>query len=83
LVPLRGGSPVTPFSFDISMGVRKGDKALKAELEEVLDKDAAAIRKILEEYGVPLVAADAVVDGNPGQEAPRERGEGTEGVHRH
>ena len=44
LVPLRGASPATPFAFDISMGVRKGEKALKAELEEVLDKDAAAIR---------------------------------------
>jgi mxaJ protein len=82
LVPLRDGSPATPFTFDISMGVRKGEKALKAELEEVLDKDAAAIRMILEEYGVPLVAADAA-DGDPGPEAPREKGEGTGGVHRH
>ncbi len=82
LVPLRGGSPATPFTFDISMGVRKGDKALKAELEEVLDKDGAAIRQILEEYGVPLVVADAV-DGDSGQEGPREKGEGTEGVHGH
>jgi mxaJ protein len=59
LLPLRGDDPTTPFSFDISMGVRKGDNALKAELEEVLDKDAAAIRTILEDYGVPLMAADA------------------------
>ena len=81
LVPLRGGGPATPFAFDISMGVRKGDKALKAELEEALDKDAAAIRMILEDYGVPLVTAEAA-DGDAGQEAPREKREGG-GVHPH
>src|ERR671925_453678 len=26
LVPLEGGGPTTPFSFEISMGVRKGEK---------------------------------------------------------
>jgi mxaJ protein len=81
LVPLRGGGPATPFAFDISMGVRKGEKALKAELEEVLDKDTAAIRMILEDYGVPLVAVEAA-DGDSGQEAPREKREGG-GVHPH
>ncbi|MGH8070908.1 MAG: substrate-binding domain-containing protein [Candidatus Entotheonellia bacterium] len=82
LVPLRGGGPATPFTFEISMGVRKGERALKAELEEVLDKDAATIRSILEEYGVPLVMAEAS-EGNPGQEVPRETREGAGGAHRH
>jgi mxaJ protein len=81
LVPLRGGGAATPFTFDISMGVRKGQRALKAELEEVLDKDAAAIWRILEEYGVPLVAAEAS-DGETGQEVPREKRESEKG-HRH
>ena len=58
LVPLRGGNRATPFTFDISMGVRKGDKALKAELEEALKRKAADIKAILEAYGVPLVTAE-------------------------
>jgi mxaJ protein len=82
LVPLRGGGPATPFAFDISMGVRKSEKALKAELEEVLEKDAGAIRGILEEYGVPLVAAEAS-DGETTQDAPREKHESEGGGHRH
>jgi mxaJ protein len=82
LVPLRGDGPATPFTFDISMGVRKGDKALKAELEEVLDKDAAVIRAILEEYGVPLVVAEAA-GGDSAREAPRDKQEDAGGAHRH
>jgi mxaJ protein len=82
LVPLRGGGPATPFTFDISMGVRKGDSALKAELEEVLDKDGTAIQRILEEYGVPLVTAEAS-DGETKPEVPRERRESEGEGHRH
>jgi mxaJ protein len=75
LVPLRGDNPATPFAFNISMGVKKGERALKAELEDVLAKDAAAIRAILEEYGVPLLAVEA------SQAAPRREGAGGEGAH--
>jgi mxaJ protein len=82
LAPLRGGSPATPFGFEISMGVRKGEGALKAELEEVIEKDAAAIRSILEEYGVPLVVAE-VSDGDAKPEAPGGKREREGGVHRH
>ncbi|MGA8026527.1 MAG: substrate-binding domain-containing protein [Bryobacteraceae bacterium] len=42
-----------PFTFEISMGVRKGDEALKAKLEPVLRNESAAIQQILIEYGVP------------------------------
>lgn len=55
LVPLQGGNPKLPFTYEISMGVRKGDKELKAQLEEVLSRKQADIRKILEDYGVPLL----------------------------
>jgi mxaJ protein len=82
LMPLRGGGPATPFVFEISMGVRKGDRTLKAELEEVLDKDAAAIRIILEEYGVPLVMAE-VSDGDARQQDPGDQRQPEGGVHRH
>jgi mxaJ protein len=82
LAPLRGGSPATPFGFEISMGVRKGEGALKAELEEVIEKDAAAIRSILEEYGVPLVVAE-ISDGDTRPEALGGKREHEGGVHRH
>jgi mxaJ protein len=83
LVPLRGGSRTTPFTFEISIGVRKGEKALKAELEEALNRQAASITAILEEYGVPLVAADVSAGEAKGSEAPREGHKHEEGSHRH
>jgi quinoprotein dehydrogenase-associated probable ABC transporter substrate-binding protein len=47
--------PTLPFSFPISLGVRKGDVRLQAELQGVLDRRQADIRAILKEYSVPLV----------------------------
>jgi hypothetical protein len=64
------------------MGVRKGEGAFKAELEEVIEKEAAAIRSILEEYGVPLVMAE-VPDGDVRREAPDDKREREGGAHRH
>jgi mxaJ protein len=43
------------FAFDISMGVRKGDKELRARLDEALARRHGDIAKILQEYGVPLL----------------------------
>ena len=54
LVPLQDGGRI-PLAFDISMGVRKDDKELKATLEQALDKRQAEIKKILEDFGVPLM----------------------------
>jgi mxaJ protein len=42
------------FAFDVSMGVKRGNDALKRELDGVLDRRRADIRQILEAYGVPL-----------------------------
>jgi mxaJ protein len=58
-VSVTTGRPVFPFVYDISIGVRPGDDALKRELESVLDRRRGDIERILEEYGVPLVAATA------------------------
>jgi quinoprotein dehydrogenase-associated probable ABC transporter substrate-binding protein len=49
-----------PFTYEISLGVRPGDTARKQQLEGVLDHRAADIRKVLEDFGVPLVAAPGV-----------------------
>jgi quinoprotein dehydrogenase-associated probable ABC transporter substrate-binding protein len=46
-----------PFEFDVSMGVRRSDKEFKAKVEDTIRRRQADIRKILEEYAVPVVAA--------------------------
>ena len=45
---------VYPMAFDIAMGVRKADAALREELDGVLDRRRGEIRALLAEYGVPL-----------------------------
>lgn len=42
------------FSFDISMGVRKGDHALRRQLDEIISSKSGEIGAILESYGVPI-----------------------------
>jgi len=61
MVPIPSGKTDLPFAFNMAMGVRPDDVALKARLETVLDKKQAEIRKILQDYGVPLI--DAKVEG--------------------
>ncbi|WP_363351598.1 substrate-binding domain-containing protein [Methylocystis echinoides] len=46
------------FAFDISMGVRKGDDALKRRLDDIIFRRSADIRALLERYGVPVVRKD-------------------------
>lgn len=50
--------PFLPFVFDIAMGVRRGDTALREELEQVLTKRRPEIQAVLRRYGVPLVDRD-------------------------
>ena len=71
LVPLED-EPGVPLSFDISMGVAKGNEELKGRLEAAIDRRRAEIRAILEEYGVPLVPAGAsgAADPNAGAAPP-------------
>ncbi len=44
-----------PTQFEISMGVRRGDEELKAQLERILDTRASAIEQVLADHGVPLL----------------------------
>jgi mxaJ protein len=46
-----------PFTFAISMGVRRGDTAFRNELNGVIERRREEIEKILDEYAVPRVAA--------------------------
>lgn len=66
-----GGPGAPRFAFEISMGVRKNDKELKAKLEESLARKHDEITHILQEFGVPLLPAseekvpDKAVDKKP------------------
>lgn len=51
-VPMADG-PSLPMVFDISMGVRRDDVALRRELDAALTKRSADIRAVLASYGVP------------------------------
>lgn len=61
-VPLRvrdiaGGIPGQPFEFDIAMGVRRGDRALRELLDDFIRRRQADIARILAEYAVPTGSA--------------------------
>jgi mxaJ protein len=47
--------PFLPFVFDISMGVRRGDAKLQAELDGILERRRPEIEALLNRYGVPRV----------------------------
>jgi mxaJ protein len=44
-----------PFVFDISMGVRRRDRALKEKLDAFLERRRADVNGILERFGIPRV----------------------------
>jgi mxaJ protein len=61
LVPVRPwlDGPQSPMVFDVSMGVRRGDRALRRELDAALERNRAAIVRVLAEYHVPLAEGGA------------------------
>lgn len=50
-----GGEPALPVAYELAMGVRRGDVALRDEVQAVLDRRQAQIQAILAGYGVPLL----------------------------
>jgi mxaJ protein len=52
-IPADQGEGAMPFAFDICMGVRKTNPALRAAVNEVLIRKRADIDAILASYGVP------------------------------
>jgi mxaJ protein len=59
MTPVQAGPADPPFAYDMSMGVKKGNEALRVELQRTIDSQAAAIRRVLVEYGVPLMTRRA------------------------
>lgn len=54
LLPLKSESGIR-FDYAIAMGVRRDDKALKAQLDELIERNHEAIVALLKRYNVPLV----------------------------
>jgi mxaJ protein len=46
-----------PFTFSIAMGVRRGESAFRAQIDDVIVRRRSDIQAILREFGVPLVAS--------------------------
>jgi mono/diheme cytochrome c family protein len=54
-----------PLSFGVSMGVKKGNRVLKEQLDAAIDRRQREIRSILDEYGIPLTpAGDSAPSGS-------------------
>ena len=54
----RADAPSLPFVFSISMGVRRDDRSLQAELDDFIVRRRVDIDRILDAYGVPRVEGD-------------------------
>jgi len=54
VVPLKSEGDVK-MDYGIAMGMRRGEKEFKQQIESALEKNKPAIKQILTEYGVPLV----------------------------
>jgi mxaJ protein len=54
-VPVEASSPTLPLSYSIALGVRRGDTQLQKVLNDLLSRKTIEIKKILTEYGVPLI----------------------------
>src|SRR4029453_10254577 len=54
VTPSQDG-PALPFVFEIALGVRRGEEAFRAELEDILQGRRPEINRILDAYGVPRV----------------------------
>jgi mxaJ protein len=51
--------PFMPQVYDIAMGLRREDKALREAIDAILERERASITAILTEYHVPLSGASA------------------------
>ena len=64
LQPTNLMDDIIPMEFDVAIGVRKTDAITKYAIDAALEAHRDEIRKILDDYGVPLVeCADCLVSG--------------------
>jgi mxaJ protein len=55
-------SPEYPFRFNIGMGVRRRDVALRDSLQSILERNQPEVQAILKEYGVPMFPIEEPAD---------------------
>ncbi|MBB4366131.1 mxaJ protein [Bradyrhizobium sp. CIR48] len=65
VTPIQDGERFAPqqFEFAISMGVRKGDRALRDQLNAYIDEHRSEIAALLRSYGVPMVDVPVAASG--------------------
>jgi mxaJ protein len=68
----RMAMPGMPFTFAISLGVRRGDTTVVAALDSILAERRDEVDRILRSYGTPLLSETrlAAVASAPGRSAP-------------
>lgn len=73
LTPLAERDSLTefPFRFNIGMGVRRRDVALRDSLQAVIDRKRPEIDAILEEYGVPMFPIEESAGSDSAQAVAR------------
>jgi mxaJ protein len=59
--------PYLPFVYDISMGVRRGEDELKAQLEDIIRRKHSEIEAILDEYNIPRVSTETAALNKEGR----------------
>lgn len=65
IMPVNRMEDRTPMEFSLAIGMRRNAKELKANIEKAMLGNKDKIRKILDDFGVPLVqCADCVVSGD-------------------
>jgi quinoprotein dehydrogenase-associated probable ABC transporter substrate-binding protein len=78
ILPVNLMEDRVPMEFDMTLAVARGHPEVKAAVQAAIDKNADGIKKILVEYGVPLVKCDTcTVSGDlpshgPYKQAPPE-----------
>lgn len=69
--PLNLMSDVIPLQFDMALALPKGQPELKAAVEKAMRQSKAEIKKVLVDYGVPLVECkQCIISGNIPAHAP-------------
>jgi quinoprotein dehydrogenase-associated probable ABC transporter substrate-binding protein len=68
VTPIRDGERFAPqrFEFSISMGVRKGEHALRDQLNAFIDQHRSEISSLMRSYGVPLIEPPVAGSGGHG-----------------
>lgn len=65
VVPVNTMEDGMPLEFSLAIGMRKNAKELKDAIEAVMVKEKVKIKKVLDDYGVPLVKCDeCIVSGD-------------------